>query len=158
MDLEKLKQIVQMYQSFLQEKVYLLKRLEEFGQQVHQALVEKNEELIPEFVDSRGKVMNKIDLLEEEKRQVISVFKTDQGKLILDKLGVVSEPARQLEHEVAQLLKKLSDQDGELNNLMQLRHRELASKINQIRNGKKMNNAYDHGHDHYDAYYFDHTK
>lgn len=158
MDLEKLKQIVQMYQSFLQEKVYLLKRLEEFGQQVRQALVEKNEELIPEFVDSRGKVMNKIDLLEQEKKQVISVFKTDQGKLILDKLGVVSEPARQLEQEVAQLLQKLSDQDGELNSMMQLRHREVGERIKQIRNGKRMNNAYEQGQDHYDAHYFDHTK
>lgn len=158
MDLEKLNQIVQMYQVFLQEKLYLLTRIEEFGAQIRQAIAEEQEEMILEFVDSRGKVMEKIDLLEQEQNQITSFFQSDQGKLTLDNLGDDSGITRQLEQEIGQLLKKLSDQDRELNSLMQQRHQDLGKKIKQIRDGKKMNNAYEQGHDRYDGYYFDHTK
>lgn len=158
MDLEKLNQIVQMYQVFLQEKLYLLTRIEEFGAQIRQAVAEEQEEMILEFVDSRGKVMEKIDLLEQEQNQIISFFQSDQGKQTLDNLGDDSGITRQLEQEIGQLLKKLSDQDRELNCLMQQRHQDLGKKIKQIRDGKKMNNAYEQGHDRYDGYYFDHTK
>ncbi|MDA8228552.1 MAG: hypothetical protein M0T74_12810, partial [Desulfitobacterium hafniense] len=85
MTLEKVKQLLVSYEDYLETKQLLLQRLSDITSEMELMLINNEEESIDEALNSRQVIMDKIDELEQQRCELISLFQGASGKSILSK-------------------------------------------------------------------------
>ncbi len=155
-------QMINTLTSLLDEKYSLLLELKSLTWQQSQAITESNVDLVNELVEKKQVIIDKINVLDSKFDEIFSAFKKQSGIESIAQLR--SDDAKELlplksaVEKVVDLINQLKTLEQENQNKAKRLLNALGDGLRRIRDGRKLNSAYNPGPLQYPSYFIDKKK
>lgn len=142
--MERFEQVIAVYLEYLEKKLSLLERLQDMTSNLERIInINDQEDRINEILSSRQVVMDKIDILDKERAEIIMFFKSSKGETSLKAFPAFLGKIKALENDTQKVLKVIFEKNKIVDTHVRNQHAYLGKKLREVKQSKKVNNAYE---------------